>query len=146
MHRSLMGHRLSVSRRFSTSSGQPPTIFGNTGVEQAHITIDEQPTDPFLSSPAADRRPGGLEAIAEAEPVQPPAGSTFKALPLLMILQVSWFCSSSLTVVWTACIAQHYARSAFPIFPRHVRLILRTSLIQVHINLAALVLTLPISL
>lgn len=81
------GHRLSVSRRFSTTSGVMPTIFSNTGVETA-ISLDESPTDPFFPSPAAERRPGGLAAIDE-QPVEviEQRQSTFKALPIMLIVQ-----------------------------------------------------------
>lgn len=82
------GHRLSTSRRFSASSGAMPAIFSNTGVETA-ISLEDSPTDPFFPSPAPERRPGGvLEAITE-QPVEvvEERPSTFKSLPLMMILQ-----------------------------------------------------------
>jgi hypothetical protein len=104
LYKSLPGHRLSVSqggRRFSTTSGQLPAIFADTGlVEPAGLVTDVQspaPTnkDPFFPSPQADRRAGGLSAIAER-----PASSeathlvetaeklpTWGALPILMITQ-----------------------------------------------------------
>ena len=89
--RTLAGHRLSVSRRFSTASGQVPAIFSNTGLETA-ISLDESSTDPFFPSPANDRRPGALSAIAERpDPTAEAKPSTFRSLPLLMILQVTYF-------------------------------------------------------
>ncbi|KAK8853268.1 hypothetical protein IAR55_003970 [Kwoniella newhampshirensis] len=114
LFRTLPGHRLSVShggRRFSTSSGHKPAIFGNTGVRTppAVFTVGyegQSPTadaggDPFFASP----RPqpvGGLSVISEGPAatsvenvvVSPAAGqvsekppSAFKSLPLQMILQ-----------------------------------------------------------
>ncbi|WWD19686.1 hypothetical protein CI109_104149 [Kwoniella shandongensis] len=113
LFRTLPGHRLSVShggRRFSTSSGHKPAIFGNTGVRTppaVALAYDgESPTtesggDPFFASP----RPqpvGGLSVISEGPGasstenvvVSPAPGqmsekppSAFKSLPLQMILQ-----------------------------------------------------------
>ena len=102
--------RFSMSRKFSTSSGQLPAIFSNTGLSEPAIALDQStatsPSDPFFPSPAPGRTaPGGLGAIAEGHQVnetsplvsptagmldQPQATSTWKALPLLMILEVSF--------------------------------------------------------
>lgn len=107
LQRTLAGHRLSVSRRFSTASGQLPAIFANTGVETPGVSLDESPTDPFFPSPAGDRRPGALSAIAErpAQGAPEVQQSTLKALPLLMISQVSVTTMPPLTAVWAPGLA-----------------------------------------
>ena len=102
MQRSLVGHRLSYSRRFSTSSGQLPTIFAKSGLSEAPVLDDANSSqDPFSPSPAIDRRlpVGNLSAIAERPAVDEMSGAmstaeegktaTWRSLPLLMILQVS---------------------------------------------------------
>ena len=146
-------HRFSMSRKYSTASGQVPAIFSNTGLsEPPAIALDvtsptaSSPQDPFFPSPAPDRRaglsgPGGLDAIAEGRPanersplVSPVAGvvepkvesSTWKALPLLLILEVSrclvslrWI-SADESTVRTLGFPQHDTRSGLPLIPRHV--------------------------
>ena len=100
-------HRLSVSRRFSTASGNVPAIFGNTGLlEPAPISLGDDESDPFYGTPQSERRQpplGGLSVIAEGRPhersplVSPNTEmnlaekpvSTWKSLPLMMIVQVS---------------------------------------------------------
>ncbi|ORX39370.1 hypothetical protein BD324DRAFT_576791 [Kockovaella imperatae] len=96
-------HRFSTSRKFSTSSGQLPAIFANTGLSElpALESPRESGQDPFFPSPAPGRVvPSGLGAIAEGrqvnetsplvspnvELVEQPT-STWKSLPLLMILE-----------------------------------------------------------
>lgn len=117
MYRSIPAHRLSVSqggRRFSTASGQMPTIFSNTGLAmQPGMALDDSPgltsptADPFFP-PQTERRTaplGGLSAIAErpgqlnlseSSPLVSPnvemtekAISAWQALPVMMIVQVS---------------------------------------------------------
>lgn len=105
-------HRLSVSRRFSTASGNIPAIFGNTGLtEPAGISLGDDESDPFYGTPQSERRQpplGGLSVIAEGRPaahersplVSPNTEmnlaekpvSTWKSLPLMMIVQVSPSC------------------------------------------------------
>ena len=115
-----MAHRFSMSRKFSTSSGQVPAIFSNTGLsEPPAISLDQQNSsqDPFFPSPAPGRvAPSGLGAIAEGSQVnetsplvsptagvveQPQVTSTWKALPLLMILEVSSYSRSSICIAHT---------------------------------------------
>lgn len=106
--RSMASHRLSVSqggRRFSTSSGQMPAIFSNTGLATQPLALPEDspgvtsPSDPFFPAQAGR---GGLSVIAErplaneASPLISPVIemnerpiTTWKALPLMMIFQVS---------------------------------------------------------
>ncbi|RXK35648.1 hypothetical protein M231_07078 [Tremella mesenterica] len=113
-YRSGAAHRLSVSqggRRFSTSSGQMPSIFANTGlaspppITAIHTDPDlASPSggDPFFQSPVPERRQAGLSVITErnvstteASPLLSPAaevtdkakGSAWGALPLMVILQ-----------------------------------------------------------
>jgi hypothetical protein len=99
--------RFSGSRRFSTASGNVPAIFGNTGLhEPAQISLGEEDSDPFFGTPQSERRQpplGGLSVIAEGRAhersplVSPTAGmavgekqgSTWKSLPIMMIVQVS---------------------------------------------------------
>lgn len=104
MQRSFAGHRYSTSRRFSTTSGQMPAIFGNTGLADPPQLYSPEavasPTDPFFPAPNTTQRAGGggLGAIPETHAneqsplveasFQEPKQSTWKALPLLMILQV----------------------------------------------------------
>lgn len=112
MQRSFAGHRYSTSRRFSTTSGQMPAIFGNTGLADPPQLYSPEavasPTDPFFPAPNATQRAGGggLGAIPETHAnehsplveasFQEPKQSTWKALPLLMILQVGhdWWWTS----------------------------------------------------
>ena len=152
----LPGHRLSVSqggRRFSTSSGQMPTIFSNTGLAmQPGIALNEESpgftspeattADPFFP-PQNDRRPGpvgGLSVIAErpsagranpseSSPLVSPTvemtekpTSTWKALPLMMIIQVSPMNSlrSHSFAVWSPRLTRYDARSGVLVFPGDV--------------------------
>jgi len=121
MRKSFAGHRLSVSqggRRFSTSSGQMPAIFSNTGlVTQSGIALQYDdstgltspgatPADPFFPA-QNERRPGGVGGLSviaersgpanlsEVSPLISPSTeitekpiSTWQALPLMMIVQV----------------------------------------------------------
>ncbi|ORY33374.1 hypothetical protein BCR39DRAFT_519516 [Naematelia encephala] len=109
-YRSLPSHRLSTSqnRRFSTSSGTLPAIFGNTGLNTPPAATD----DPFMSP--------GLGVINEAPDLSEEAAkpSTLKSLPLMMIVQVR-ISLAELMLVWSRRPPQHHTRSDFSFFPGH---------------------------
>jgi hypothetical protein len=114
LHRTMYGRRVSTGRRFSSSSGALPAIFGHTGLAAAPAVAaayeNESPgtqtTDPFFPPPPERRPLGGLSAIAErgastinvgeASPLLSPNAqaaekpvSAWKALPMGIIVQVS---------------------------------------------------------
>jgi len=128
VYKSLASHRMSMTqggRRFSTSSGNMPAIYNNTGLQNAPGAIalpDTSPSaqadqDPFFASPNANRTGGaigGLSVISErpgqrnvreTSPLVSPEvqlvsekkESAWKLLPLLVISQVSIVSSCQLT-------------------------------------------------
>ena len=119
--------RFSGTRRFSTASGNVPAIFANTGLHSpAQIQLAEEDNDPFFGTPQSERRApplGGLSVIAEGRAhahersplVSPTNGmgvgekpaSTWKSLPLMMIVQVCLPFSSELMAVWSSSTTQH---------------------------------------
>ena len=134
--------RFSGTRRFSTASGNVPAIFSNTGLNSpAGIQLGEDESDPFFGTPQSERRApplGGLSVIAEGRAhersplVSPTNGmgvvekpvSTWKSLPLMMIVQVCCIECIELMLVRSSSTSQHHPRPAVPLFPRHVSILL----------------------
>jgi hypothetical protein len=130
--------RFSGTRRFSTASGNVPAIFSNTGLHSpAGIQLAEDESDPFFGTPQSERRApplGGLSVIAEGRAhersplVSPTNGmgvsekpaSTWKSLPLMMIVQVCFIYKNELKAVRSSSTTQHDTRPALPLFSRHV--------------------------
>jgi hypothetical protein len=130
--------RFSGTRRFSTASGNVPAIFSNTGLHSpAGIQLAEDESDPFFGTPQSERRApplGGLSVISEGRAhersplVSPTNGmgvsekpaSTWKSLPLMMIVQVCFIYKKELMLVRSSSTSQYDTRPALPLFPRHV--------------------------